>query len=101
MKTTILSFARRALIDQRGQVLPWVALGLVGMLGMGGLSVDVGRAYVVHAQLQNDANAAVLAAAGLVYNTSSTNNATTEATDTVAAAEMRTPTPPWELSTRQ
>jgi hypothetical protein len=81
MKTTILSFVRRALIDQRGQVLPWVALGLVGMLGMGGLSVDVGRAYVVHAQLQNDANAAVLAAAGLVYNTSSTNNATTEATD--------------------
>jgi hypothetical protein len=79
MKTTIVSFARKALNDQRGQVLPWVALGLIGMLGMGGMSVDVGRAYVAHAQLQNYANAAVLAAAGLVYNTSSTNNATTEA----------------------
>lgn len=77
MKTTILSFARRALNDQRGQVLPWVALGLVGMLGMGGLSVDVGRAYVAHSQLQNYANASVLAAAGMVYNTSSTSNATT------------------------
>ena len=80
MKTTKMSFARRALTDQRGQVLPWVALATVGMLGMGGMSVDVGRAYVAHAQLQNYANAAVLAAAGLVYNTSSTNNATTEAT---------------------
>lgn len=80
MKTTIVSFVWKALHDQRGQVLPWVALGFVGMLGMGGLTVDVGRAYVVHAQLQNYANAAVLAAAGLVYNTSSTNNATTEAT---------------------
>ena len=80
MKTTIVSFVRKALHDQRGQVLPWMALGFVGMLGMGGMSVDVGRAYVAHAQLQNYANAAVLAAAGLVYNTSSTNNATTEAT---------------------
>ena len=80
MKAAIVSFVRRALGDQRGQVLPWVALGFVGMLGMGGLTVDVGNAYVVHAQLQNYANAAVLAAAGLVYNTSTTNNATTEAT---------------------
>jgi hypothetical protein len=80
MKASILSLIRKALLDQRGQVLPWMAMGFVGMIGMGGLTVDVGRAYVVHAQLQNYANAAVLAAAGLVYNTSSTNNATTEAT---------------------
>jgi Flp pilus assembly protein TadG len=79
MKSTIALYVRKALRDQRGQVLPWVALGFIGMLGMGGMSVDVGRAYVAHAQLQNYANAAVLAAAGLVYNTSSTNNATTEA----------------------
>jgi Flp pilus assembly protein TadG len=74
-----MSFARRALNDQRGQVLPWVALGLVAMMGMGGMSIDVGRAYVAHAQLQNYANAAVLAAAGVVYNTSSVDNATTVA----------------------
>jgi Flp pilus assembly protein TadG len=80
MKATIVSFVRKALHDQRGQVLPWLAMGFVGMIGMGGLSIDVGRAYVVHAQLQNYANAAVLAAAGLVYNTSSTTNASTEAT---------------------
>ncbi len=81
MKAIIVSFVRKALHDQRGQVLPWLAMGFVGMLGMGGLTVDIGRAYVVHAQLQNCANAAALAAAGLVYNTSSTNNATSEATD--------------------
>ena len=80
MKTIRMSFVRRFLNDRRGQVLPWVGLATVGMLGMGGMSIDVGRAYVTHAQLQNYANAAVLAAAGLVYNTSSTNNATTEAT---------------------
>ena len=78
MKTAIVSFVRRALGDQRGQVLRWVALGFVGMLGMGGLTVDVGNAYVVHAHGIN-ANAAVLAAAGLVYNTSTTDNASTEA----------------------
>ena len=79
MKTLIKSFALKALHDQRGQVLPWVALATVGLLGMGGLGIDVGRAYVVQAQLQNLANASALAAAGLVYNTSSTNNASTEA----------------------
>ena len=79
MKSLIKSFARKALHDQRGQVLPWVALATVGLLGMGGLGIDVGRAYVAQAQLQNYANAGALAAAGLVYNTSSTNNASTEA----------------------
>ena len=95
MKAAIVSFVRRALGDQRGQVLPWVALGFVGMLGMGGLTVDVGNAYVVHAQLQNYANAGALAAAGLVYNTSTTNNATTEATCTAGVPETRTPTSHW------
>jgi hypothetical protein len=79
MKTSLKSLVRRALFEERGQILPWVAVVFVGMMGIGGLGIDVGRAYVVQTQLQNDANAAALAAAGLVYNTSSTNNATTEA----------------------
>ena len=77
MKSILISFVRRALSDQRGQVLPYVALGMVGMLGVGGLAIDAGRGYVVHAQLQSYANAAALAAAGEVYNTASTNNSTT------------------------
>jgi hypothetical protein len=68
---------QRALGDERGQVLPWIAFLLVSLLGAAGLTVDAGRAYVIHSQLQNSSNAAALAAAGLVYNTSSTDNATT------------------------
>lgn len=68
MKNSILSFARRAYSDQRGQTLPFVALGMVALLGMGGLVVDVGHAYVVRGQIQNSANAAALAASGAVYN---------------------------------
>lgn len=80
MKNAVKSFVRRAFKDERGQVLPWIAMGMVSMLGMGGLSIDVGSAYVVHAQLQNYANAAALAAAGVVYNTSTVTNATSVAT---------------------
>ncbi len=80
MKGTIYLFFRRVLTDQQGQILPWLAVVLVGMLGMAGLSIDVGRAYVLRSQLQNYANAAALAAAGEVYNSSSTDNATTIAT---------------------
>lgn len=64
MKRNLLSFVRKALNDQRGQVLPWVALGMVGFLGMSGLVVDVGHLYVVHRQLQGATNAAALAAMG-------------------------------------
>jgi hypothetical protein len=68
---TILSLARKALSDQRGQTLPFVALGMVALLGVGGLVVDVGHAYVVRSQLQNSANAAALAASGAVYDAQS------------------------------
>lgn len=81
MNKIIGLLVQKALLDQRGQILPWLAVVLVGLLGTAGLTIDVGRAYVAHGQLQNYANAAALAAAGEVYNTSSTNNATTVATN--------------------
>jgi Flp pilus assembly protein TadG len=77
MKKIIVSFVQKTLNDQRGQILPWLAVVLVGMLGMAGLSMDLGRAYIVRSQLQNVANAAALAAAGEVYSSSSTSNAST------------------------
>ena len=80
MSKRAFSFVRRGFNDRRGQVLPWLALGMTAMLGMAGMSVDIGHAYVVRAQLQNDANAAALAAAGQVYvNQSQSVNSTTEA----------------------
>jgi Flp pilus assembly protein TadG len=45
---------------------------MVSMLGMAGLTIDVGHAYVVRAQLQGGTNAAALAAATTVYNTGTT-----------------------------
>jgi Flp pilus assembly protein TadG len=80
MNHRLLSFFRKAHNNQRGQILPWIALGMTAMLGMGGMTIDIGHAYVVRAQLQNDANAAALAAAGQVYVTQSqTVNTTTQA----------------------
>jgi Flp pilus assembly protein TadG len=80
MNMRIVSFRQRLITDERGQVLPWLVLGMTMMVGATGMSIDVGHAYVVHAQLQNDANAAALAAAGEVYvSQSQTVNSTTEA----------------------
>jgi hypothetical protein len=44
---------------------------MVALLGMAGLTVDVGNAFVIRAQLQNQANSAALAAAGEVYTSGS------------------------------
>ena len=75
MKNNSESFVRRALRDQRGQVLPWVIFGMIGLLGIAGISVDVGKAYAVRNQLQNAVNAAALAGAADVYNNpNGTNN---------------------------
>jgi hypothetical protein len=81
MKECIVSFVRRALNDERGQTLPFVALGMVAFMGVSGLVSDVGRAYVVRSQLQNAANASALAASGYVYySSSSSTNSSTVAT---------------------
>jgi Flp pilus assembly protein TadG len=81
MKNNNVSFFRRAIKDESGQVLmPWVAVVMMSFLGISGLVMDVGRAYVAHSQLQNTARAAALAAAGEVYNTSTTSDAYATAT---------------------
>jgi Flp pilus assembly protein TadG len=80
MRKMRLSLVRRALYDQHGQTTAFVVLGIVALLGVAGLVIDVGHAYVVRSQLQNSANAAALAASGAVYNAQSdTVNATSEA----------------------
>jgi hypothetical protein len=81
MRSFITSFARNTIENQSGQVLPLTAVVLVALMGLGGLGMDFGRAYIAQARLQTYANAAALAAAGEVYNTSTTNNATTYAND--------------------
>ena len=77
MKKISMLFVRRVLIDQSGQTLPVAAAIMTALLGVGGLTIDAGHAYVYRGELQNSSNAAALAAAGVVYNTSSTDNAIT------------------------
>lgn len=85
MKNCISHFLGNALRSQSGQTLPFVALAMTGLLGMGGLVIDVGHAYVVRGQLQNSANAAALAAAGYVYTSQSASVNTTTMADEYSA----------------
>ncbi len=86
MRRISRSFFPRLMAGESGQTLPWIAgIASVFMAMGGGLGLDLGRAYIVRTDLQNYANAMALAAAGNVYNSSSTNNATTEADDYSAA----------------
>lgn len=54
---------RERLLDETGQVIPWVVLLLGLFLGMSALTVDIGHAMLVQRQLQVSADAAALAAA--------------------------------------
>ncbi len=56
-------FLKQVSKDQQGQVLPWMALLMVVFLGMGGLTVDLGHAYVRYRELQASTDAATLAGA--------------------------------------
>ncbi|MGA3010166.1 MAG: pilus assembly protein TadG-related protein [Terracidiphilus sp.] len=85
MKNNSESFVRRMLRDQRGQVMPWVIFGMIGMLSMAGVSIDVGKAYAVRNQLQSAVNAAALAGAAEVYNSSALNDASKVANDYLTA----------------
>jgi len=93
MKKAIRSLVRKALRDQRGQTLPFVALAMTGLMSVAGLVVDVGHAYVVRSQIQNSANAAALAAAGLVYNQQSQTVNTTTQADKFGATGIENPNP--------
>jgi hypothetical protein len=64
------SLARLIVADEGGQVLPWVVVVLLCVLGTAALVVDVGRAMVVQRELQASTDAAALAAAESVSGTS-------------------------------
>jgi Flp pilus assembly protein TadG len=66
------SILRRTLNDERGQVLPWTAFMIVSFLGMAGLVMDVGRAYYSFHELQASTDAAALASAESLPNTTAT-----------------------------
>jgi len=59
----ILKHVRR-LRENDGQAVAWMVLMMVVMMGLAGISVDCGHAYVAKRQLQASTDAAALAAAG-------------------------------------
>ena len=62
--------ARLAMADEGGQVLPWVVVMMLTVLGMAALVVDCGRAMVGQRELQQQVDAMALAAAGKISGTS-------------------------------
>jgi Flp pilus assembly protein TadG len=58
--------------DDGGQVLPWVVVMMLVVLGMAALVVDCGHAMVVQRELQASTDAAALAAAETISGTSTT-----------------------------
>src|SRR5450631_1340232 len=60
MKDGHKSFLVRVFKDESGQILPWVALLMVLFLGMGGLTIDLGQAFVGYRELQGSTDAAAL-----------------------------------------
>lgn len=67
-----LFIARLMMADEGGQVLPWVVVMMLTVLGVAALVVDCGRAMVIQRELQNATDAAALAAAQMVQGTSTT-----------------------------
>ena len=57
------SITRWTIEDQSGQILPWVAVMMVCLIGVCALALDVGRVIVVHRQLQAATDSAALAGA--------------------------------------
>jgi Flp pilus assembly protein TadG len=68
MKNYRESILRRALTEQHGQVLPWIAFMMVLFLGMGAFVLDIGHGYYCYHELQSATDAAALAGAQQLRN---------------------------------
>ena len=65
--------------SERGQALPWMVLLTVLFLGMAGLTIDLGQAYVCYRELQASTDAAALAGAQELSASTATSTAVTAA----------------------
>jgi len=60
--------------DQAGQVLPLIVIAMIPLVGMVGLAIDIGYAYYSQRTLQSSADAASLAGASQLPNTTSASS---------------------------
>jgi hypothetical protein len=63
MKRKSHSLLGRFLTDERGQIIPWMTFLSVLVIGSGGITVDLGHAFVCYRELQATTDAAALAGA--------------------------------------
>jgi len=59
--------SRKIISNQKGFALVYIALAIAAMVGMLGLTIDLGHLYVVRGELQNAADASALAGAAALY----------------------------------
>jgi len=84
MNRTYRSLAR-SIRDERGQIIPWLAFMGALFIGVGGLSVDLGRAYVCYDQLKASTNAAAMAGAYAMIQSGATTTTVTNVINSYAA----------------
>ena len=93
----------QCLRDEEGQTLPWMALFMVVMIGMGGLSTDLGHAYICYRELQASTDAAALAGAyemaSSTATTSSVQTAVSNFSSTTGGANANPNLPSTQLTT--
>ena len=61
MKRRISSWMMPGLKDERGQMVPWLLLLSGVLIGVAGLTIDLGHAYICHRELLASTDAAALA----------------------------------------
>jgi hypothetical protein len=71
--------------DESAQVLPWLVLLVALFLGVGGLCVDLGHAYIVQRQLQASTDAAALAGGYALASPGATTTTATAAAKTYSS----------------
>ena len=76
MRFNPISLVSRLLKDERGQMLPIMAVVVVATVATAALSVDLGRCFYGQRELQNSANAAALAGAQVLPNSGAATAAT-------------------------
>jgi hypothetical protein len=78
MRFEIKSTLKNLLKEELGQTLPFTAVILVSLVGMSGMAVDAGHGYYAYERLKVATNAATLAgAAGMPNTTTAQDNVTT------------------------
>ncbi|WP_348262260.1 pilus assembly protein TadG-related protein [Telmatobacter sp. DSM 110680] len=77
MKRKMHSRITKIVADDHGQILPWMVLMNVLIIGVAGLSIDLGRTYVCYRQLQASTDAAALAGAYALGQPSSSQSSVT------------------------